>query len=149
MIFNEEIFPFQQKILSPTTQSTSQKGMDTTSGILGAYPSPLIPTTTNPTQKLVNVSQQQSSQAQNDVNTTKDQSQPNDSATNSSDSQVENSTPSELTHSKPSPTPKEQSLRDIYAETEKLSLLSSLPCKNEAHINRLSLCSDRICFQHR
>ena len=49
VIFNEEVFPFQQKTLSPTTQFTSQKGMNTTLGILGAYPSPLIPTTENPT----------------------------------------------------------------------------------------------------
>ena len=90
--------------------------MDTTLGILGAYPSPLVPTTANPTQKPMNNSQHQSSQVQNDVNTIQDQSQPTDSTSNSSDSQVENST-----HLEPSLTPKERSLRDIYAETEKTS----------------------------
>ena len=116
VIFNEEVFPFQQKTLSPTTQSTSQRGMDTTLGNLGAYPSPLISTTTNPTQKPVNILEQQSSQVQNDVNTIQDQSQQTDSTSNSSDSQVENST-----HLESSPTPKERSLCEIYAETEKLS----------------------------
>ena len=116
VIFNEDVFPFQQKTLSPTTQSTSQRGMDTTLGILGAYPSPLIPTTANPTQKQVNISEHQSSQNQNDVNTIQDQSQQTDSTSNSSDSQVENST-----HLKSSQTPKERSQREIYAETEKPS----------------------------